>query len=189
MPDPLPLGLVRESGNAKLNRHLMVLERYEFTQFPRTDAQLERWSHTRRATVETALKQFFALAFLDPGHFHTPSLDVDRVWHSMILQTPWYCKFCSRLFRGYFHHFLEPNRALCRARRERTVLATEYWFGDEARTSLKFAAACGNNGRLDRSANLTDLLPPKQLRLHRSDKMLWLQATVVVTFDRRSATR
>ncbi len=51
-----------------------------------------------------ALKQYYAVALLDPLNEQAVSKDLDPFWHSHILFTKEYVEFCDNVFRGYVHH-------------------------------------------------------------------------------------
>lgn len=51
-----------------------------------------------------ALKQYYALAILDPKNMHAISDVVDPFWHAHILHTEEYIDFCNRLIGRYLHH-------------------------------------------------------------------------------------
>ena len=88
-----PLSLVRDTGNPELDKALGKLERYDFTTITKSCVDRYGWETGRAENAEIEAKQFFALAFLDSGHYHIPSPDVDEYWHRMILHTVWYNKF------------------------------------------------------------------------------------------------
>lgn len=51
-----------------------------------------------------ALKQYYAIALLDPRNMHAVSDLVDPFWHAHILHTHDYIEFCDRAVGGYMHH-------------------------------------------------------------------------------------
>jgi hypothetical protein len=51
-----------------------------------------------------ALKQYYAVALLDPKNEHAVSDKVDPFWHAHILHTKQYTDFCNRVFGHYIHH-------------------------------------------------------------------------------------
>ena len=51
-----------------------------------------------------ALKQYYAVALLDPMNEHAVSDSIDPFWHAHILDTPAYIPFCDRVFGQYVHH-------------------------------------------------------------------------------------
>jgi len=51
-----------------------------------------------------ALKQYYAVALLDPFNEHAVSDHVDPYWHAHILHTTQYTRFCERVFGQYIHH-------------------------------------------------------------------------------------
>jgi hypothetical protein len=51
-----------------------------------------------------ALKQYYAVALLDPTNMHAVSDVVDPFWHGHILNTRDYHKFCEAVFGQYVHH-------------------------------------------------------------------------------------
>lgn len=51
-----------------------------------------------------ALKQYYAVAMLDPANAHAVSRPVDPFWHAHILHTEQYVEFCNRVVGEYMHH-------------------------------------------------------------------------------------
>jgi len=51
-----------------------------------------------------ALKQYCAVALLDPLNMHAVSERVDPFWHSHIIFTRDYAAFCERIYGQYIHH-------------------------------------------------------------------------------------
>lgn len=51
-----------------------------------------------------ALKQYYAVALLDPANAHAVSVPVDPFWHSHILHTWQYSVFCQNVVGEYMHH-------------------------------------------------------------------------------------
>jgi hypothetical protein len=51
-----------------------------------------------------ALKQYYAVALLDPKNMHAVSAVVDPFWHSHIIDTRAYVRFCQDVFGQYVHH-------------------------------------------------------------------------------------
>lgn len=51
-----------------------------------------------------ALKQYYVVALLDPKNYHAVSTRVDPFWHSHILHTQDYHRFCAAVFGQYIHH-------------------------------------------------------------------------------------
>jgi len=51
-----------------------------------------------------ALKQYYAIAMLDPANAHVVSVPVDPFWHSHILHTQQYSDFCYNVVGEYMHH-------------------------------------------------------------------------------------
>ena len=58
--------------------------------------------HLRRGVY--ALKQYYAVALLDPANPHAISAEVDPFWHAHILHTEQYVAFCQNLVGEYMHH-------------------------------------------------------------------------------------
>ena len=56
------------------------------------------------------LKQYYAIALLDPENPHAVSPLVDPFWHAHILHTRQYAGFCDRVMGCFMHHEpLDPN--------------------------------------------------------------------------------
>ena len=51
-----------------------------------------------------ALKQYYAVALLDPFNRHAVSDAIDPFWHAHILHTKQYAEFCDNVFHHYVHH-------------------------------------------------------------------------------------
>jgi hypothetical protein len=51
-----------------------------------------------------ALKQYYAIALLDPRNMHAISKELDPFWHAHILHTEEYVEFCKRVMHYYMHH-------------------------------------------------------------------------------------
>ncbi|MFN8508995.1 MAG: hypothetical protein U0Z75_00230 [Deinococcaceae bacterium] len=51
-----------------------------------------------------ALKQYYAVALLDPKNRHAIALELDPFWHTHILFTKEYVQFCDDVFGQYIHH-------------------------------------------------------------------------------------
>jgi hypothetical protein len=51
-----------------------------------------------------ALKQYYAVALLDPCNYHAVSSAVDPYWHAHILHTKEYSRFCEKVYGQYMHH-------------------------------------------------------------------------------------
>lgn len=51
-----------------------------------------------------ALKQYYAIALLDPANAHAIPANLDPFWHMHILCTEQYFKFCNDVIGEYMHH-------------------------------------------------------------------------------------
>lgn len=59
------------------------------------------------------LKKYYVVALLDPKNKHAVSRPVDPFWHSHVLFTKDYQKFCKDIFGGYIHHEpLDENNSI-----------------------------------------------------------------------------
>jgi len=126
-----PLGLIRATGNKKLDTRLRKLERYNFSPITKSCVDRYSWTKSKANKWETETKRFFSFAFLDPGYYHIPSPDVDEFWHRMILHTQWYEKFCFDIFGAYYHHTPEPDQNLInKQNRERSLALIKHWYGN-----------------------------------------------------------
>lgn len=108
MAQEYPLGLALDPENADLMQQLHRLEEYDFSEVTVLCQRKYGWSEEKAKELERITKQFLALAFIDWGHPHLPTEDIDQYWHRMILQTRWYATFCNDIFGFYFHHGLSP---------------------------------------------------------------------------------
>jgi hypothetical protein len=71
------------------------------------------------ARGELALKQYHVVAVLDPRNEHAISDTLDPFWHSQILHTREYVRFCEDVMGHYIHHQPldhEDKRAVARLR-------------------------------------------------------------------------
>ena len=77
---------------------VLTLVRKEFTKEGRavSDEYLARGIY--------ALKQYYAIAMLDPANAHAVSVPVDPFWHAHILHTERYEIFCNAVVGEYMHH-------------------------------------------------------------------------------------
>ena len=50
------------------------------------------------------LKQYYAVALLDPLNAHAVSAKIDPFWHAHILHTQQYVDFCEKVMGRYVHH-------------------------------------------------------------------------------------
>ena len=53
---------------------------------------------------EREIKRFLALSSLYPGRYGMRG-PLDELWHTFIIFTSWYARFCKRLGGGFIHHF------------------------------------------------------------------------------------
>lgn len=51
-----------------------------------------------------ALKQYYAVALLDPMNMHAISDELDHFWHAHILLSRQYVPFCNKVIGTYIHH-------------------------------------------------------------------------------------
>lgn len=51
-----------------------------------------------------ALKQYYAVAMLDPANAHAISAELDPFWHAHMLFSEEYSKFCDDVVGEYMHH-------------------------------------------------------------------------------------
>ncbi|QWT14556.1 hypothetical protein [Sphingobium xenophagum] len=132
MSDFLPLELKVDPLSAEVAKRLDSLSQYDFSAITDDVTRKYGWKSAKSISVEKQVKQFFALAFLDPGYYHIPEEDVDEYWHRMILHTVWYSDFCQSVFGQFYHHTPEPDPAhISEENRERTKRLVDYWFATE----------------------------------------------------------
>ncbi|MGA9867002.1 MAG: hypothetical protein WBQ75_11255 [Acetobacteraceae bacterium] len=138
-----PLDLKVDPINAGVLAKLRLLDGYDFLAITADAERKLGWSSTHSAEIEKQVKQFLSLAFLDPGFYHIPELDVDEYWHRMILHTQWYAKFCDDVFGSYYHHTPEPDPAhMNQANRDRSVKLADYWFGTKWANLVRTCTQC-----------------------------------------------
>lgn len=73
-----------------------TLEHFSEIGFSAPDGYVERGIY--------ALKQYYAVAMLDPANAHAVSRPVDPFWHAHVLHTEQYAEFCNRVVGEYMHH-------------------------------------------------------------------------------------
>jgi hypothetical protein len=139
----LPFALAVNPGNDQLLQKLRELENYDVGHINRSVMTKYGWSADKAKELEIETKKFFALAFLDQGHYHIPEPDVDEYWHRMILHSRFYVDFCESMFQGYYHHTPEPDDgALSIENRERSLKLIKYWFGTEWGSVVQTCTQC-----------------------------------------------
>ena len=84
------------------NRNL-DLEPIKFSLTQRDDGA--GWSLAKVELLEVWYRRFLYLANLYPDKVIVPSNDIDKFWHTHILDTQKYVADCKNLFGKYFHHF------------------------------------------------------------------------------------
>lgn len=105
-----PLGLTRDTGVPALNDRLLGLEQYPFAVILRRVSRLRTengqppLTPAEKAAMELKAKRFFSLILLDPDQPHVPDVEIDEVWHAMVLNTPWYRTFCHAIFGAFIDH-------------------------------------------------------------------------------------
>ena len=63
------------------------------------------WTLERAELVEAQYKAFLFLLGTKDGRFFVPTLDIDEMWHTHILDTRKYMDDCASLFGEYIHHY------------------------------------------------------------------------------------
>lgn len=143
MSDAMPFGLIVNPQNDGLLAKLRELEIYDFEHITRSVQSKYGWDSDKAKAVEVETKKYFALAFLDQGHYHIPQEDVDEYWHRMILHTRFYIDFCNAIFGAYYHHTPEPDaNSLNDENRRRTLQLMPYWFGTQWNNLVKTCTQC-----------------------------------------------
>lgn len=118
------------------------------------------------------LKKYYAVALIDPINQHAVSEEVDPFWHTHILFTREYVKFCDSIFNQFIHH--EP---LDRKDPEEVTRVTDlydytidvynkifrdndkFWWPDS--TSASFQAICYHNSLYDPEILENGMFPSK----------------------------
>lgn len=93
----------------ELQARIAIIEQEDFSSVMRkAKEELEaRGQHPSDDYLESgihALKQYYAIALLDPANPHAVPAPVDPFWHSHILHTEQYVAFCHNLVGDYMHH-------------------------------------------------------------------------------------
>jgi hypothetical protein len=65
----------------------------------------EGWSQEHADAVELEYRRFLYLAKKYPDQQTAPTVDVDKFWHSHILDTRKYARDCQEIFGYFLHHF------------------------------------------------------------------------------------
>lgn len=65
----------------------------------------EGWNLARCERVELCYKGFLKLILLCPDEISVPSIDIDEMWHTHILDTRKYMTDCHAIFGEYIHHY------------------------------------------------------------------------------------
>jgi hypothetical protein len=63
------------------------------------------WTLRRAEIVEAQYKAFLFLLGTKEGRFFIPTLDIDEMWHTHILDTRKYMEDCANFFGEYVHHY------------------------------------------------------------------------------------
>lgn len=139
----VPMDLRVDPVNTRVLDKLRLIDSYDFSAITSDVQRKFDWPPQHASGIERQAKQFFCLAFLDPGRYHIPEVDVDEYWHRMILHTQWYIKFCDEVFGSYYHHTPEPDPAnMSQQNRDRTQKLAEYWFGAKWPNLVRTCTQC-----------------------------------------------
>jgi len=97
---------------------LELIDNHDFTGVKRK-MRADAAEHLSEGYLEEgilALKQYYAVALLDPKNEHAVADRVDPFWHPHILHTRQYTLFCEQVFGQYIHHEpLDRTDAVARA--------------------------------------------------------------------------
>ncbi len=72
-------------------------------------------------------KKFLIVCAEKPDKTHAPSLIIDEMWHSFVLHTQEYAKFCTQHFSQFIHH--SPSDEPAKSAYKRTLTALRLRFG------------------------------------------------------------
>lgn len=78
----------------------------------RRAAEKHGLSGHRLERAERAFRQFLALPVLfpDEGERYVPTIEVDALWHELILETRKYVAFCQAAYGEFLHHVPKDRR-------------------------------------------------------------------------------
>ena len=100
---------VREALHPDIIERLNKIDKTDFSMvFYKTKKELAKRgidsSDERVNTLIFALKQYYAVALLDPLNGHAVSILVDDPWHMHVLDTKAYAAFCNEIFGNVLPH-------------------------------------------------------------------------------------
>jgi hypothetical protein len=106
-----PLGVLPEFLQSKSVGHdilekLRFLESFDMER-ERAIVMLEcKLTEMKSHLIIREFKRFFALELLfpNPDYSFVPSIEIDPVWHHLVLDSRRYVTLCEKLYDGYVHH-------------------------------------------------------------------------------------
>jgi hypothetical protein len=97
-------------------RRLRIIDEEDYSGVVRKVREFYVAEHGHEPTQEYlesgiyGLKQYYAVALLDPLNAHSVSAKLDPFWHAHILHTEKYSAFCDKVVGRYMHHVpLDPD--------------------------------------------------------------------------------
>ncbi|HEY9584669.1 MAG TPA: hypothetical protein VJI33_03805 [Candidatus Paceibacterota bacterium] len=109
------------------------LFRWDLSRVRQHLAERKRWSVKRCLAVDQEYRRFIALHVIHPKAGISPSKLVDEMWHTHVLFTRDYAKFCETIAGKFIHHnpFLkaDQNRPEVKKVPHRTMMLYRRHFG------------------------------------------------------------
>jgi hypothetical protein len=105
------------------------------------------------------IKKFLVVCASDRSRSFAPSKRLDEMWHTFILFTPCYWRFCEML-GGYIHH--RPTRELMYKSYANTIEAMEQIFGEvnqkwwKVKSAADCSSSCSHDDYCDDSPDCQD---------------------------------
>lgn len=102
------LGTIGITLSPLLEQRLLVIDEHDFGIFLKhAEKEIRKAGGVpilNRDEAEYALKQYYALATVNSNNMHAVSAIVDPYWHSHVLHTKNYAKFCDDAIGYFMHH-------------------------------------------------------------------------------------
>lgn len=92
--------------------HLNLVARIDQENFDKVKSKVKRDARQKGEKLDKdylergilALKQYYAIAMLDPANGHAISAELDSFWHAHMLFSEEYTCFCEEVVGEYMHH-------------------------------------------------------------------------------------
>jgi len=104
-PTPIQMGPETKNNSPLKIKFLMFVQQFDLTPIKYKLVKEQNWTLDRAELVEAQYKAFLFLLGNKEGRFFIPTLDIDEMWHTHILDTRKYMDDCATLFGEYIHHY------------------------------------------------------------------------------------